>query len=102
MKNGPWSSASTGWKAVPEYVADPKVENPAYHKFAVQLAERGFITFAPQNLYIFHDRFRTLQRKANPLGEDAILGDRPPAPADHRLAQDAAERRSLTESPFTD
>ncbi|MFM2095413.1 MAG: hypothetical protein RIS70_2537, partial [Planctomycetota bacterium] len=31
--------------------------------------ERGFITFAPQNLYIFRDRFRTLQRKANPLGK---------------------------------
>src|SRR5207248_10782658 len=25
--------------------------------------------FAPQNLYLFKDRFRTLQRKANPLGK---------------------------------
>jgi dienelactone hydrolase len=41
--------------------------HPAYHDFAARLAERGFITFAPQNLYIFHDRFRTLQRKANPI-----------------------------------
>jgi dienelactone hydrolase len=41
----------------------------AYHDFAAKLAERGFITFAPQNLYIFQDRFRTLQRKANPLGK---------------------------------
>ncbi|MCX5676633.1 MAG: hypothetical protein NTX87_16685 [Planctomycetota bacterium] len=32
-----------------------------------RLAERGFITFAPQNLYLFGDRFRTLQRKANPI-----------------------------------
>jgi dienelactone hydrolase len=39
----------------------------AYKAFAAKLAERGFITFAPQNLYLFHDRFRTLQRKANPL-----------------------------------
>ena len=39
----------------------------AYHDFAAKLAERGFITFAPQNPYIFQDRFRTLQRKANPL-----------------------------------
>ena len=39
----------------------------AYHDFAAKLAERGFITFSPQNLYIFRDRFRTLQRKANPL-----------------------------------
>jgi predicted acyl esterase len=39
----------------------------SYKAFAAKLADRGFITFAPQNLYIFHDRFRTLQRKANPL-----------------------------------
>ncbi len=44
-------------------------DNPAYHDFAAKLAEQGFITFAPQNLYIFTDRFRTLQRKANPLGK---------------------------------
>jgi dienelactone hydrolase len=41
----------------------------AYKAFAAQLASQGFITFAPQNLYIFGDRFRTLQRKANPLGK---------------------------------
>ena len=41
----------------------------AYEDFAVALAERGFVTFAPQNLYLFKDRFRTLQRKANPLGK---------------------------------
>ena len=38
-----------------------------YHDFAARLAERGFVTFAPQNLYLFGDRFRVLQRKANPL-----------------------------------
>lgn len=38
-----------------------------YHRFAARLAERGFITYAPQNLYIFQDRFRTLQRKGNVL-----------------------------------
>ncbi len=43
--------------------------HPAYHDFAARLAERGFICFAPQNPYIFGDRFRTLQRKANPLGK---------------------------------
>jgi dienelactone hydrolase len=41
----------------------------SYKAFAAQLADRGFITFAPQNLYIFRDRFRTLQRKANPIGK---------------------------------
>jgi dienelactone hydrolase len=44
-------------------------DHPAYHDFAAKLCERGFITFAPQNLYIGRDRFRTLQRKANPLGK---------------------------------
>ncbi len=43
-------------------------DHRAYHDFAAKLCERGFITFAPQNLYIFKDRFRTLQRKSNPLG----------------------------------
>ncbi len=40
-----------------------------YSSFSARLAERGFITFAPQHLYLFGDRFRTLQRKANPLGK---------------------------------
>jgi dienelactone hydrolase len=39
-------------------------DHPAYHDFASKLAERGFVTFSPQNLYIGQDRFRTLQRKA--------------------------------------
>ena len=56
-----------GLEGRPQDVADPRVNNPAYNQFAVRLAERGFITFAPQNLYIFGDRFRTLQRKANPI-----------------------------------
>jgi dienelactone hydrolase len=40
-----------------------------YAAFAGKLADRGFITFAPQNIYIGKDNFRTLQRKANPLGK---------------------------------
>ena len=39
----------------------------AYHDFAARLAEQGLIVFAPQNPYIFGDRFRTLQRMANPI-----------------------------------
>ena len=58
-----------GLEGRPNDVADPKVNNPAYNQFAIRLAERGFVTFAPQNPYIFKDRFRTLQRKANPLGK---------------------------------
>lgn len=40
-----------------------------YKAFAARLAEEGFVTYAPQNPYIFQDRFRTLQRKLNPLGK---------------------------------
>ncbi|MBX7072863.1 MAG: acetylxylan esterase [Pirellulales bacterium] len=56
-----------GLEGRPQDVADPRVNNPAYHQFACQLAERGYITYAPQNPYIGEDRFRSLQRKANPL-----------------------------------
>jgi dienelactone hydrolase len=56
-----------GLEGRPQDVADAKVDNPAYHMYAAKLAERGFITYSPQNPYIFWDRFRTLQRKANPL-----------------------------------
>ena len=44
-----------------------EVQIAYYSAFATRLAERGFITFAPQNLYIFTDRFRTLQRKSYAL-----------------------------------
>jgi dienelactone hydrolase len=56
-----------GLEGRPQHVVSG--DQAAYHDFAARLAERGFVTFAPQNLYIFGDRFRTLQRKANPLGK---------------------------------
>jgi len=58
-----------GLEGRPTDVADPDKFNAAYNQYACRLAERGFITFAPQNPYIFTDRFRSLQRKANPLGK---------------------------------
>jgi cephalosporin-C deacetylase-like acetyl esterase len=39
-----------------------------YKAFTAELAKRGFITYAPQNPYRGMDRFRTIQRKSNPLG----------------------------------
>jgi dienelactone hydrolase len=42
--------------------------NTAYNDFAAKLAERGFITFAPHNLYRGEDRYRWLNRKANTIG----------------------------------
>jgi len=56
-----------GLEGRPQEVADPKVDSPYYHRFATRLAERGFVTFSPQNPYIGQDKFRVLQRKANPL-----------------------------------
>jgi Dienelactone hydrolase family len=41
----------------------------SYKAFASELAKRGFVIFAPQNLYRHGDRFRTLQRKANAIGK---------------------------------
>ena len=43
-------------------------DHRAYHDYAAKLCEQGFVVFAPQNPYIFGDRFRVLQRKAQPLG----------------------------------
>jgi cephalosporin-C deacetylase-like acetyl esterase len=57
-----------GLEGRPRDVADPRVSNPAYNQYAVRLAERGYVTFAPQNAYIGQDRFRTILRKAQPLG----------------------------------
>jgi dienelactone hydrolase len=56
-----------GLEGRPSDVADPKLDAPAYHRYAARLADEGFITFAPQNPYIGKDRFRLIQRKAHPL-----------------------------------
>ena len=52
-----------GRRGVPRDVIEG--DNPAYHDFAARLAEEGFITFAPHNLYRGEDRYRWLDRKAN-------------------------------------
>lgn len=56
-----------GLEGRPRDLADPKIDNPAYHRYAIRLAEEGFVTFAPQNPYIGEDRFRQIQRKGHPL-----------------------------------
>lgn len=40
---------------------------PAYHNFAARLADRGFVCFAPHNLYRGEDLYRMLNRKGNPV-----------------------------------
>lgn len=57
-----------GLEGRPQDVADPAVDHEAYHTYACRLAERGFVTFAPQNPYIGGAHYRDIQRLANPLG----------------------------------
>ena len=56
-----------GLEGRPQNLVDPKIKN-GYHNYAGRLADRGFVVFAPQNLYIGGDDFRVLQRLGNPLG----------------------------------
>jgi dienelactone hydrolase len=56
-----------GLEGRPQEAADPKIDSHYYHRFAVRLAEEGFVTFSPQNPYIGEDRFRIIQRKGHPL-----------------------------------
>ena len=47
---------------------DPANRSVRYYKgFSAELCRRGFIVYAPQNPYRGQDRFRTIQRKSNPL-----------------------------------
>ena len=47
-------------------VVDPKIESP-YNAYGAELADQGFVVYAPQNAYIGQDAFRVIQRKANPV-----------------------------------
>jgi dienelactone hydrolase len=60
-----------GLEGVPEDTVNPDPNGPAFHfykGFATQLANQGFVTYAPHNPYRGKDLFRVLQRRANPLG----------------------------------
>ena len=65
----------------------------AYHDFAAKLCEKGYVVFAPQNPYIMRDKFRSLQRKANPLGKTLFT---------MIVAQHRQIVRWLGELPFVD
>jgi cephalosporin-C deacetylase-like acetyl esterase len=57
-----------GLEGRPQDVCEPNKKTQYYNSFGAQLADRGFIVFAPQNPYIFKNEFRQMVRKANPLG----------------------------------
>jgi dienelactone hydrolase len=65
----------------------------AYKAFSARLAERGFVVFAPHNPYRGQDKFRVLQRKANPLGKSLFS---------MILAQHNRILDWLSEQPFVD
>jgi dienelactone hydrolase len=54
-----------GRNGLPRMLVDG--QETAYNQFAARLAERGFITFSPHNLYRGEDRYRWLSRKANTI-----------------------------------
>ena len=57
-----------GLEGVPMDTITTKGNGFRYYKaFSAELAKRGFITYAPQNPYRGRDRFRTIQRKSNPM-----------------------------------
>ena len=82
-----------GLEGRPRTCIDPKERHAVYNSFAAQLAERGFIVYAPQNPYIGENDFRAAPAQGQPAQAVALLVHRPPAPADARLARDAAVRR---------
>lgn len=57
-----------GLEGRPQDVCNPKERTKYYNSFGAQLADLGYVVYAPQNPYIGQDKFRVLQRKANPLG----------------------------------
>jgi dienelactone hydrolase len=64
-----------------------------YKAFGARLAERGFVVFVPHNPYRGEDKFRVLQRKANPLGKSlfSII-----------IAQHDQALKWLSELPYVD
>ena len=83
-----------GLEGRPTDVVDPKKKTQYYNSFGAQLADRGFIVFAPQNPYIFKNEFRQVVAQGQPARAVALLVHRPPARAHPRLARHAAVRRS--------
>jgi len=85
-----------GLEGEPADVVNGAADSPAfgyYKAFAARLAERGFVVLAPHNPYRGGERFRRLQRKANPLGQSlfAVI-----------IAQHHQWLRWLGEQPFVD
>ncbi len=76
-----------GLEGVPRDTIEKDVPGFRYYKaFAAELAEPGFITFAPYNLYRGDDRFRSLPAQGQPAGASLFSIIIPAARADPQLA----------------
>jgi dienelactone hydrolase len=80
-----------GRNGLPRMLVDG--DSTAYNQFAARLAERGFIAFAPHNLYRGEDRYRWLSRKANTI-EASLFS--------FIIAQHDQILRWLEQQPFVD
>ncbi len=56
-----------GLEGRPQDVCNPTKRTPYYASFGAQLADMGYIVYAPQNPYIGQEKFRVLLRKSHPL-----------------------------------
>lgn len=57
-----------GLNGRPEDTVLKEQQRVVYDEYSAKLARLGYIVYAPQNFYIHEERFRTVQRKGNPLG----------------------------------
>ena len=93
-RSGRWSSASTGWKAARGRASTPRRGRRTTTVRAASSPSGATSSTARRTRTIGENTFRQIQRKANPLKLSAVQLHHPPAPADARLARNAAERRS--------
>jgi dienelactone hydrolase len=85
-----------GLEGRPPDVFDENPDSEGFHfyrAFAARLVEAGFVVLAPQNLYRGKDKFRQLQRKANPLKQSLFSV---------MIAQHSRLLEWLAELPFVD
>lgn len=80
-----------GRNGIPRDMLD--TNSTAYGNVAAKLADRGFIAFAPHNLYRGEDRYRWLSRKANSIKASLFS---------FIIAQHDQITRWLAEQPFVD
>ena len=81
-----------GLEGRPRDVADPKVDNPAYHQLRRPAGRARIHHVCTAESLHFRRPLPHAPAQGQPDQEDAVLGHRPAAPADHRLAQNAAVR----------